>query len=91
LSWEARKLIMTPEQYATEQRSRPVIRSLPAGEWLTYKEAAAYCSVSLATVKRWVKVGHLKRYHPPKQPTVVRVRKSEIDLMFTAVASQGEE
>lgn len=57
------------------QEPRPVPK-----EWLTMKEAAAYMSVSVAAIRRWLKQGFLNRYQPPDGARrMVRVKKSELD------------
>lgn len=65
-----------------EQRSAP--KTALEGELLTYKQAAARVSVSVSTVKRWVKDGLLATRGEGK---LRRVRAVDVEACF---ASNGE-
>lgn len=53
--------------------------------WLTVKQAAEYAGVSVSTILRWEKRGHIKAHRTPSNHR--RFVREEVAALFTKAAS----
>jgi excisionase family DNA binding protein len=51
----------------------------PPVRWLSVPEAAARLDVSPATIRRWVRDGHIRGVQPAGPHGVVRIRETDLE------------
>jgi excisionase family DNA binding protein len=69
-----------PTQTSTQAPRRSVDPSERAGPWLTYRQAASYCSWSVPYLRNLVSAGQIPVYGKPR---VRRFRRDMLDLFLT--------
>lgn len=61
-----------------------------ASEWLTTGEAAELVGVSIATIRRWQKMGRLPGYRTPSNRRYFKRRDIEAAIVFDEPVARAE-